>query len=243
MLDKSLNELAVIALLRSDRVFDCCIRVMSEGFGRWPWENGHKVLKKALEDTLFHLRPKTSRIDDIERSLASCWQKGQGYSYQLDCLQEVAEHYLAFSGTAYEVKRSLTTQFQEVVNHVQPGFIVAVKVVKMVEKNQLSLPALQTLLDKQCPLAFPEKASNEPHADNHVHFGGVQGAQVLVRFLFDQVDQDALKSFEVPKLGASALSMSANTAWKRSSVFIAYCLMFLPSTVLMIKMTSAMSGS
>ncbi len=213
MLNNSLSELPIIALTRSDRVLDICLRDLTANNKSSKLTNNpsQQQFKQAIKESLFDMRAHQLRWDDIDNALEKHWQADKGdATYSLKCLQTTAVDYLNFEGDHFAVKADLTTEYQALINHLHPGFLIAGYFVKQLKARQWSINALPALLKKQCPLGFAANDETTPFADNHVHFGGVHGTDVLTRFLFDRVDRKQLKDLKLPRVPEFTLINSDN---------------------------------
>ncbi|MFT4924843.1 MAG: adenosine deaminase [Phenylobacterium sp.] len=220
MLNKSLNELPIIALTRSDRVLDICLRHLTSlndgGASPLSHKPRQQQFKRAIKETLYDMRAHQLRWDDIDRVLQKYWHQTNNGCFSLDCLEDIADFYLDFEGDHFAVKANRCTEYQALINHIHPGFLIASLYVKQLNGRQLSASALPALLKTQSPLGFAVDHVDEVYADNHVHLGGVQGAEVLTRFLFDRVDRQQLKKLKLPRVPEFTLINSENNIYDYS---------------------------
>ncbi|MCJ8270984.1 MAG: hypothetical protein MJK04_16470, partial [Psychrosphaera sp.] len=199
MLNVPLHELPIVAFTRSDRVLDICLRELSTS-NSVSAKDRLKNYKQAVEDTIFDMRAHQFRRDDIAKAVGRYSQVASCDRYDLDCLQAVAENYLMFEGDHFAVKGNLATKYQALISHIHPGFLIAGYFVKLFKARQLDINTFPSLFKKQCPLGFANNDQGQTYADNHVHFGGVNGAEVLTRFLFDRIDRVQLKTLKLPRV-------------------------------------------
>lgn len=199
---KTLRELLLVALTRSDRVLDVLLANLQQP-GLAPFEKLDRQLKQAVRETLFDMLPGQLRWDDIDRVLEGTWQPIGG-GYALGELNRAAEKYLTFKNHQVAVKPEQCTAYQATINQIHPAFIIAAQYTRHQDINTLPL------LKNQCPLGFSANDQDIAYADNHVHFGGVHGAEVLSRLLFDEIDRQALDNMNLPRVPEFTLVNSDN---------------------------------
>ncbi len=217
MQHKPLSELPLIAMLRSDRVLALCLEQLQSKDSLAARRSDK--FKQAISETLFDMRPHQFRWDDIDKVIDSAWQPRVG-GYDLQALDNIADLYLEFKGNHAAVSSNDCVEYQALINQVHPAFLIAAKTVSQIKSRFFTIKALPALLAVQCPLGFSRNNKQKEYADNHVHFGGVHGAEVLTRLLFDPIDRQYLKSMKLPRVPEFTLVNSDNlSATKLISVY------------------------
>lgn len=217
-----LSELPLLALTRSDRVMDICLKHLLEGANSDNKKFTDK-LHQSMRETLFDIRAHQIRWDDIDQLLSNHWQPKKG-GYHLDSLFKAAQYYLRFRGNHISVKTNKCIEYQAIINRIHPAFLIAAQFVEQVRNRRISINALPSLLQHQCPLGFARNDENTTYADNHVHFGGIHGAEVLTQLLFAQLDRAKLEKMNLPRV--PEFTLINNEYYTPSKLISAYRLLF-----------------
>ena len=196
----TLSELPIVAMTRSDRVLDLCLqKLQSPLHSSESKTNSQSDFKPAVLNNLFDMGNHQLRHEDFQSALNQHWRK-HTVGYKLDCLTTITERYLQFQGDHFAVKHNLETQYQAIINAIHPSLLIAAGFNQLHQQQQLNYGALPTLLNNQCPLGFPPSDTTTTYADNHVHFGGVHGCEVLTRLLFLDVNSNSFKNIKLPRV-------------------------------------------
>ncbi|MDR6223610.1 hypothetical protein [Methanococcoides alaskense] len=165
MLHTTLNYLAPISLMRSDRWLNTFLQ--KKPFNT-PKTNINNIAKQALSD--YH--PYKHRREDQKFALGNCLDENSTTGYSLNFLGKLADEFLENKGDRVEINPKTLDDWSRLISKVDPVWILGWKYAELLWNDELTVSQFAQLDGKQCPNAFPEQDKTKEFADNHAHLNG-----------------------------------------------------------------------
>ncbi|MGM0609195.1 MAG: hypothetical protein ACQESP_12360, partial [Candidatus Muiribacteriota bacterium] len=165
MLKNNLNDIAKIALLRSDKILIELLQ--SDGHG----SVGRR--SKAYENGVRDYYPNAFRKPAIENSMKkTLGEDAFTTEYGFDFLKELFEYYFVFDGNNIYAHKELLEKYSSLINKIHPFNIIGYKLAIDWKKGKLAPQNLKDYARYITPLALNTDRDFKEYADNHIHLGG-----------------------------------------------------------------------
>lgn len=206
----SLDRLARITLLRSDRVLLRVLRELAQ-----ERDDERLDLADSAVQSLVATAPLDLRHRDVNAALDLALRVRDGRArprgpYRLDALHDLAEEFLYIDGDRVSARPERLLDYAKLIAEVEPALLIGSLLAERLETGELTAASLHALLDVQCPLGLPRHLVGEVHADNHVHLGGVTSVgHALMAFATRRVSR--VRDWPLPK----AFRAAFEAHWER----------------------------
>lgn len=120
MLHTTLNYLAPISLMRSDRWLNIFLQ-------KAPFKNHPKKILEIAEKALSDYQPYQHRREDQKFALGNCLDKNSTTGYSLNFLEKLAKEFLENKGDRVEINPKTLDDWSRLISKVDPVWILGWK--------------------------------------------------------------------------------------------------------------------